>query len=59
MKMATKCTWTSSDSYDYDNCDYWSTDCGEQFTILEGTPEDNGMKYCCYCGKEINQKVEE
>ena len=32
---------------------YWSTECGDAYTFLEGGPKDNGMKYCCYCGGAI------
>ena len=31
----------------------WITDCGRYYVINEGTPEENGMIYCCYCGKKI------
>lgn len=34
---------------------YWGTSCGEQFTLLSDTPEDNNMKYCCYCGRELEE----
>lgn len=31
----------------------WDTSCGKRFLITEGTPEENGMKFCCYCGKPL------
>ena len=44
------CCWTEECDYsDY----YWSTECGEDFTCLEGTPRENKMKYCPFCGKRI------
>ncbi len=41
-----KCSWKEIG-------DYWVTDCGHQFIIESGTPGENYMTYCCYCGKEI------
>lgn len=32
---------------------YWDTDCGQSFSLAEGTPEENKMKFCCFCGKKI------
>jgi len=29
------------------------TDCGEIFCIEEGTPVENGFKFCIYCGKPM------
>lgn len=29
------------------------TDCGESFDITEGTPTENHMRFCCYCGKPL------
>ena len=37
----------------------WDTDCGNAFEINEGGPTENKMKYCCYCGKEIEEFPEE
>ncbi len=37
---------------------YWQTDCGESFCLEEGTPEQNGMKYCHHCGKPLYTKPE-
>ncbi len=34
-------------------CDLWGTECGNAFTLNEGSPSDNGMKFCCYCGAEL------
>jgi len=48
------CTWTESgDCYGYD------TDCGDTFALNEGTPSNNGMKFCCYCGKPLEEKLYE
>ena len=41
------CTWTAGDVGSY------YTQCGHRFFLEEGGPSDNGMIYCCYCGKEL------
>ena len=33
----------------------YSTGCGNMFTVMEGTPEENDMKFCPYCGKQLRQ----
>ncbi len=43
-----ECAWVEEDGD-------WDTDCGHVFMINEGTPEENEMKFCCYCGKRIAQ----
>lgn len=50
------CTWTEEDEGAY-----WSTGCGEEFTIIFGTPSQNRMNYCTFCGKLIMEveKIEE
>lgn len=32
----------------------WETDCGQAFVFVDDGPVENGMKYCCYCGKQID-----
>lgn len=31
----------------------WFTDCGEAFEIQAGGPDENGLRYCCFCGKPL------
>ena len=37
-----------------EDCDdeMWSTECGEGAAI-EDTPAENGMRYCCFCGRAL------
>lgn len=42
------CRWC----YD-EHCDCWETDCGESFWLTDGTPKDNQMQYCPYCGGRL------
>ena len=51
--MSETCTWFLEDSDD----DHWVTECHNDFILLEGTPEDNGLKFCCYCGKQLKQEI--
>lgn len=49
------CKWTPNESYDDEYC--WETECGKAFSINEGTPIDNGMKYCAYCGGKLLEQA--
>lgn len=33
----------------------WDTECGEKWTLTNGTPCDNGMNFCFSCGKRIDE----
>lgn len=44
------CTWTPDDDGNY------ATGCDGLFVILEGTPKENNMAFCCYCGKPIKEQ---
>ena len=51
MKRKNFCTWTEDEDGN------WFTDCDEAFCINNGTPVENGMKFCCYCGKKLREKI--
>jgi hypothetical protein len=38
------CTWTQDDEGN------WNTSCDQIHILIDGTPAENGMRYCCYCG---------
>jgi len=44
-----KCGWNLQD----DESGVWRTDCEHMHILREGTPDDNGMAYCCYCGRRV------
>lgn len=44
-----QCTWTPDDE------GVWNTDCGEYFVISDGTPSQNDMRHCCYCGDRLQE----
>jgi rRNA maturation endonuclease Nob1 len=55
----TTCKWKyQEDAYE----EHWTTECGEAFVFFEGSPKDNHIRFCPYCGKpieQIEQKEEE
>ena len=48
---AKECEWSQDYYGNYD------TACGECFTFIEGGPEDNNARFCCYCGGRIVVKT--
>jgi hypothetical protein len=48
-ECSTICQWVGTD----DDFNIWSTDCGEEFYLDEGSPRENGFEYCCFCGKPL------
>jgi len=44
----TWCEWTQ----DYDE-NLWETSCKHAFSLSVGTPAENDMRFCCYCGKPL------
>jgi hypothetical protein len=46
--MDEHCIWTADADGNYE------TTCGKTFVFVEGTPEDNAIRYCCYCGKLVD-----
>lgn len=45
----TKCEWTENE----DGC--WDAACGFKFEVIDGTPTENSMLYCPYCGKSLKE----
>ncbi len=44
------CTWTPDDDGNY------ATGCDNLFVIIDGTPSENQMAFCPYCGKRITEQ---
>jgi hypothetical protein len=34
----------------------WETSCGGAFTLEDGTPAKNDMRFCCFCGKPLKEE---
>ena len=49
------CKWTP-DENDINNI--YDTECGQRFEITEGTPKDNHMNFCTYCGKQLDEAID-
>jgi len=45
------CNWQETEE------GHWQTSCGEAFMLDEGTPWENRMRYCCYCGDPLEQTL--
>jgi hypothetical protein len=41
----------------FNNFEVWETDCGKRFEITNGTPRENEMKYCPFCGNELKEEA--
>lgn len=52
-KPVAACEWALDDP-DYG---VWVTGCGEAHAISEGSPEQNSMKFCCYCGGNLVEPI--
>jgi len=48
-EMSETCKWT------YDENGAWDTECGNRFEITEGTPHENNMHFCAFCGKRLEE----
>ena len=48
------CVWHNDPETD----NLWDTDCRQLFEIYDGTPTENGMEFCCYCGKPIREAID-
>ena len=45
------CHWKADFDGNFD------TDCGQCFSLTAGTIAENGMKFCCYCGKPLRVEM--
>lgn len=43
------CVWSEEEDGN------WDTGCGGMYSIITGTPEENEMKFCCYCGAKLRE----
>lgn len=48
----TGCAWTQDND---EGSDTWATACGRLFCVTEGTPAENNMRFCCYCGEALQE----
>lgn len=57
--MNESCEWLHRVDWemDWEDENVWHTSCGQEFQLHTGTPKENSFRYCCYCGKELVEKV--
>lgn len=48
------CVWHNDPETD----NSWDTSCRQLFEIYDGTPAENRMSFCCYCGKPIQEAID-
>lgn len=54
LEGAKKCGWVYDEAHDK-----WDTECGNGFQLMNGTPKENEMVFCCYCGNAIESAANE
>jgi len=42
-------------NWEEDEIGVWHTECGELHSLIDGSPADNKMRFCCYCGGKLAQ----
>jgi hypothetical protein len=50
LPMAEACVWVLDDNPDVA---VWETSCKESFIFMDGTPADNNVKFCPFCGQSV------
>jgi hypothetical protein len=52
LEQPNECRWLQDGD---EESDTWAASCGRHryFSLNEGTPKDNHMSHCCYCGKPL------
>ena len=49
IEMGETCEWVTDDE------GVWDTECGNRFEIIDGTPRENQLHWCPYCGKSLQE----
>lgn len=53
MSDIEQCVWQQNED------GYYDTSCKGSFVLNDGTPLENYMRFCCYCGDILKQKLYE
>lgn len=51
LQESEPCVWTENDS------GWWETTCQHAFSLTDGSPAENGMNFCPYCGRQLKEQV--
>lgn len=49
---ADACTWSEME----DEGGTWRSACRSTFYLTDGTPSENEMCFCCFCGKPLKEE---
>lgn len=50
--MTAVCHWRYDEYHDK-----YDTECGEAWQLMDGTPEENGMRFCPHCGRPLGKPL--
>lgn len=50
--MLNACLWAEDEDGN------WWTACNNGFVFTDGGPTENGMRFCCYCGRDLQVETE-
>lgn len=50
MTQLSACLWVE-DAHK----DCWDTNCGEKYVIMAGSPKENNMRFCPFCGRTLEE----
>ena len=53
--MSDKCTWIEWATVIGVPTNNWDTSCGHTFSVDEGKPSENDFKFCCFCGRPLDE----
>lgn len=53
INLETHCLWTQQEAFG----DWYSTTCENEFVLNDGSPKENGMRFCLFCGKKLNEEL--
>lgn len=51
MNTDVVCHWAQ----DGEDSETWATSCRKYFNLEDGSPTDNKMAFCCFCGRPIEE----
>lgn len=55
VRQSDSCEWHCVDSK-FVNGAKWAGKCGAVWSFFDGTPKENGMNFCPFCGKKLIEK---
>lgn len=53
-RMSGICVWQQDGAGE----DHYDTTCRHRFSLYEGSPRENKMAFCCYCGNVLEEHLD-